>query len=54
MACSMCHGTDVQEYCDQGQCYWQEMQRQEEERNRQLDEEYRREMERSLPPLPEE
>lgn len=30
MACPMCTGTDVQHTCDQGQCYWEEMQRQQE------------------------
>jgi hypothetical protein len=31
-ACSMCHGTDVAEMCAQGRCYWEEMQREEQER----------------------
>lgn len=42
--CSQCHEPDAQEHCTQDQCYWKEMQRQEEERNAQLEEEYQREM----------
>ena len=40
-ACSMCHGTDVQHTCEQGQCYWEHCQ-QREERDRQDREEYER------------
>ena len=45
MACSMCHGTDAQDYCTQGQCYWEQMRRQEEEYDRLCEEECQREME---------
>lgn len=47
-ACPMCHGTDCQEQCAQGQCYFEEMQQREieEERRRweqeQMDEYFRR------------
>lgn len=45
-ACPQCQGTDVQDHCAQGQCYFQEMQRQQEEHDRQREAEYQRDMER--------
>lgn len=48
MSCPMCTGTDVQHTCDQGQCYWEETQRQQEQEERerwereQMEEHFRR------------
>lgn len=39
-ACGMCHGTDTQSHCEQGQCYWEEMNRQHQLEEEQREAEY--------------